>query len=482
MQLRPYQEDARILLRRGFADGYIRQMLKAPTGAGKTEIAIALAKGAIEKGTTVLLICERISLVEQAAVRFTRAGLRVGILQGKHRGYDPSAPIQCASAQTLARRKWPEAGLVIIDEAHILHKIHKDIMKTWNAVPVIGLSATPWTKGLGKHFQNMVANVSVSDLMRDGYLVPAVVYGPARPDLSKVRTVAGDYEESGSARESMRIIGDAVSHWLKFGENRPTAMFAVNIAHSQALVAEFIANGIKAEHVDAYTDSEERRAIFEKFDNGEIKIISSVDVIGRGWDQPKVSCLMLCRPTKSLMVHFQQIGRGLRTHEFKENCLVLDFAGNHERLGFVTDPTPDVLDTGEKKDAQKAERKEKLPKPCPKCHFLKTEHACPQCGFAPERQNQVEHDEGQLELIKGRAKQVAIQVKIDWYAQLRTYAKAKGYKEGWAARKYRDRFGVWPNDPRIRNAPPAIVSPEVANYIKYMNIKFHKGMAKYGTS
>jgi len=445
-------------------------MLKLPTGAGKTTIASEMIRGVIGKNKRALFICERITLVEQAAQRFSADGLQVSIMQANNPFYDPRLPVQAASIQTLARRKWPYADVIFIDEAHILYKVHKDIMDKWNNIPVIGLSATPWAKGLGKYFQDVVSNVEVQDLIDQGYLVDSTIYGPAKPNMSGVKTVRGEYEEKGSVKEATKIIGDVVSHWLKLGRGRPTAMFCVNIAHSKALVHEFIEAGVKAAHVDAYSDSDERRRIFKAFDKGEIEIISSVDVIGRGWDQPKVSCLLLCRPTKSRIVHVQQIGRGMRTHESKEDCLILDFAGNHERLGFVTDPIGTKLDTSDKIEVERVE-KERLPKICPSCKFIKPVgiHACPKCGFAPEKKNDVEHEDGELVAVKIR--KYTMEEKISIYGQLKSICVKHGYNPGWIAHKYQTKTGVWPNHPSIKNAPAMKPTDEILNWVRSQNIR-----------
>ena len=475
MELRQYQNKAIQELRLMFKSGFTRIMLHLPVGSGKTEIASEMIKRAVERGNRSLFICERISLVEQAAIRFASNGLHVGITQGDHPGYDPGAPVQCASVQTLARRMWPHADIIFFDEAHILHKTHKEIIERWPSIPLIGLSATPFSKGLGKYFQGIVSVTTASQLIGEGHLVEPIVYGPVKPNMDGVRTVRGDFDEKASELAAMPLIGDVVYQWMGKGENRPTAMFCVNIAHSKALVKRFMDAGVSAEHVDAYTDSEDRREIFKRFDQGVTRIISSVDVIGRGWDQPKVSCLCLCRPTKSLIVHIQQIGRGMRPHESKKDVIVLDFAGNHERLGFCTDPLPNHLDMGNKAE-KKTERKDPLPKPCPKCSFIKLPKitTCPRCGFKPERVNEIEHAEGDLSLISKRNRDTSWETKINFMGQLKTYCAEKGKKDGWAAWTYKNRYGVFPNDSRLRNALPAPVTQAVANYIHSRNIAWAK--------
>ena len=476
MKLRDYQIRAINQLRQKFKEGKKRVVLQLPTGGGKTELAIAIAQGALSRNNRMMFICERISLVEQAAIRFAQAGMHVGVLQGDHPGFDDTAPIQCASIQTLARRQWPSVDILVYDEVHVLHKTHKKIIETWPSIHILGLSATPWSKGLGRYFEDIVAPITTRELIDLGYLVEPIVYGPTKPDMSKVKTVRGDFDEKGSEIAAMPIIGDVVDHWLRLGENRPTAMFCVNIAHSKALVEQFRQVGVKAEHVDAYTDTDDRKATFKRFDSGETTIISSVDVIGRGWDQPKVSCILACRPTKSLIYHVQTLGRGLRPAMGKENCLILDFAGNHERLGFVTDPLPVYLDMGEKADKKSATPKEKLPEPCPKCSFMRPAgiYICPQCGFKPERQNHVEHAEGELGLISKRNRETPWEEKIAFMGQCKRYCTQYKKNPNKAIHLYREFYGVWPNDNRVRSAPEIPISDKVMQYIRSRNIRYAK--------
>ncbi len=471
MDLRPYQTQAIDALRNGFRRGLMRQMLTLPTGAGKTTIAAAMCRAAVDRGNRALFICERITLVDQAAQRFYDEGLELGVIQGNHPWWSPQAPVQVASIQTLARRRWPDANVIFIDEAHIMHSSHVKILEQWNNIPVVGLSATPWARGLGKHFQSVVANIGINELIEQGYLVPAVVYGPEAPDMRGVKTIRGDFEEDGSAKASMKIIGDVVEHWIRLADNRSTAMFAVNIAHSKALVQAFRDRGICAEHIDAYTDSPERREVFAAFEQGKVQILSSVDVLGRGWDQPKVSCIMQCRPTKSRILHFQQIGRGLRPHGGKKDCLILDFADNHERLGFVTEPVPVTLDDGKKRQA-KSRKIEHRAKECPSCKVLKPPkiHKCPQCGFAPERQSQVEHEDGELELKQGK-RQHTMEEKRRWFGMLEWMRKQYGYQPGWTAHKYRAKFDVWPQGV---SGPPIEPDDEVRRWVRSQQIRYAK--------
>ena len=206
--------------------------------------------------------------------------------------------------------------------------------------------------------------------------------------------------------------------------------------------------GIVEVQGSAYTNGEDREAAFLGFTNRDYRIISSVDVLGRGWDEPAVSCVIAARPTRSLIVHVQQVGRGLRPAEGKRDCRILDLGGNTQRLGFVTDPLPDTLDTGEK--GERVDRKEPLPKPCPRCAFLKRSRSCvcPKCGFKAEAQNKISHEEG--DLVKIRKGKMRLEQREAVYAELLGLARERGYQEGWAWHSVRKIFG---NAPRQKPEP-----------------------------
>ena len=214
--LRPYQTEAIDRLREAFATGKRRLVLQLATGGGKTEIAMAMARGAIDKGRKVLFAAERITLVNQSAKRFNDAGFRVGVIQSNHPGRDDDAPLQVASVQTLARRNIPadQWGLAIVDEVHVRHKSLQEYLNRMNGTPIVGLSATPWSKGLGKEYDGLVVGATTSELIAQGYLVDTDVYGPAQPDMSGVKKTMGrygnDFEENETAKRAMRIVGDVV--------------------------------------------------------------------------------------------------------------------------------------------------------------------------------------------------------------------------------------------------------------------------------
>lgn len=348
-------------------------------------------------------------------------------------------------------------------------------------MPFIGLSATPWTKGLGAYFQELVITTTTQDLIDKGRLSPFKVFAPSHPDLDGVRTVAGDYHEGDlSNRMSQKfLVADIVQTWLAKAENRPTLCFAVNRDHAHTLQEQFEAAGVSCAYQDAFTTSAERVQIKRGFHDHSIKVVINIGTLTTGidWD---VRCICLCRPTKSEMLFVQIIGRGLRTAEGKDHCLILDHSDNHLRLGFVTDVDArhQDLDDGRSNASKKNSRddlKVRLPKECPQCAFLKPPHTakCPNCGFVAEKveRGEVEVKEGELKEFMQKKQNYTMVQKEAFLAELKRYADDHGYKEGWVSNKYREKFGVWPISFKSVAAASSI-SAETASWIKHKQIQW----------
>lgn len=483
---RPHQSALIENTRASIAAGHMRPLAMLPTGGGKTLTAAWIIQAALDKGRRVVFVVPAISLVDQTVREFYAEGIRdIGVIQADHPMTDPSCAVQIASVQTLQRRQLPEAHLVIIDEAHLNYRFTREWMARpeWKSVPFIGLSATPWSKGLGRVYDDLIIGETTAGLIAKGLLSPFRVFAPTKPDLSKVKTKRGDYVES-EASEAMQagtLTADIVSTWLELGENRPTLCFAVDRAHAAALQAQFEAADVPVGYVDSYTPSEERERIRRAFAAGLIKVVCNVGVLTTGvdWD---VRCIILARPTKSEILYTQIIGRGLRTAPGKDHCLILDHSDTTMRLGFVTDIVCNELDDGRPRTNGSRDKARPEPKECPTCHFVRAPkiHACPACGFAPQRQDSVEVVDGRLTELDGKRmakanREAGWPEKIDFMSQLVAYGQQHGYRPGWAALKYKERFGVWPNDWRVRDLSPANdVTPAVAAWIRSRNIAFAK--------
>ena len=451
MQVRDYQQKLITDVRDAFRTIGRKIILTAPTGSGKTVVALTIVKSALEKGKRVGFVCDRLTLLDQTANVMNGAGIDFGIIQGQHELTDYKKQFQICSAQTLARRcADSEFDFIIIDEAHIVFKHQIKMLANHDHTFFLGLTATPFTRGLGKHWDGLVTGPSVENLIEQGFLSKYIAYGPSKPDLKGVHTVAGDYNKKELAvkTDTKKLVGDIVEHWFKLAQKRQTIAMAVNTAHAEHISESFQREGIKADFIHCYLKPHEVQKKLIDFRSGKIQLLSSVDMISRGFDMPQADCLIIARPTKSLNYHLQAIGRVLRPAPGKENALILDHAGNFERLGFPDDEFEMVLHTGKDKTKEKKrEKKAKLPKPCPKCFFIKEpgQRVCPQCGFETKKQPNVTTKEGELEeLQKKRKLKATTEDKEKLYSKLLAGAMVAGFKDGWAAHQYRKYFGVWP--------------------------------------
>lgn len=480
MALYDYQEETILKLRSSLRSGKKRPVVQMPTGAGKTIVAAAIVRMAQEKGSRVTFVVPALSLIDQTVERFRQNGIySVGVIQANHEMTDRRQPIQVASVQTLMRREIPQSEIVIIDEAHVMFEFYQRwfSLPEWRDIPIIGLTATPWAKGMALLWDDLIVGTTTSELIEKGHLSDFKVFAPSHPDLRGVKTVAGDYEIKGlsKAMDKAPLVADIVSTWLDRGENRPTICFAVNRVHAKHIQKEFEAAGISADYIDAFTEREDRNQIAKRFASGEVKVVCNVGVLTTGvdWD---VRCIILARPTKSEILYTQMIGRGLRKAQGKDLCLILDHSDTTLKLGFVTDIHHDELDDGKKTSAAKKEREEPLPKECIKCHFLKPPkvHECPNCGFKPEPRSTIEVVDGELMEITRDKKVKKIEYTVEqkslFYRELIRYSQDKGYKPGWAYWKYKEKFGIAPAN-GMSKVPSQFVSPSTISWITYTNIK-----------
>ena len=487
--IRPHQEAAIALLRESIRRGHRRPLLQIPTAGGKTYVASLIIKSALGRSKRVLFLVDAISLVDQTVNAFYDADLHgISVIQSDHIMQDWSKPLQIASIQTLQRRKvMPPAQLVIVDEAHRQNAWLQEIMESdeWADVPFIGLSATPWSKGLGNFYDDLIIPCTMQELIDKGYLCGFRAYAAAHPNLAGVKTVAGDFHE-GQLAEVMGdnvLIADIVRTWKLRGEGRPTIAFCVDRAHAMKVKLRFEQAGVPWGYIDAFTPREERAVIRRQLDDGEIKGVSNVGCLTTGVDW-RLGCIILARPTKSEILYVQMIGRGLRVNEGIPDCIILDHSDTTQRLGFVTDISHPTLCTAKKGEKQAPAPKPATPKECPKCSFLKPAKVqeCPACGFKPERTSKLEEAEGELvQITKGKGKGKAAPTREQqqsWLAQLNTIAGTRTYAPGWPAQIFKRKFGHWPEG--LDRQARAQVTQEVSNYVTGQMIRHAKGKSAHG--
>jgi DNA repair protein RadD len=496
--LHPYQLDVIEKWRRIIAeDKYCRVIIVMPTGSGKTHVATAIIQERRAAGERVLVLAHTREIVGQTSEKLLAHGIDHGLIQA---GQTPELgkQVQVASIQTLwswamrtRRILLPPADLLVIDECqHAPAWSWQKIIASYPNAPLIGLTATPCRadgRGLGGIFNAIVESPQVAELIEQKYLVKTRVYAPADPDLKGVHTRSGDYVETELAERMDRdnLVGDIVSHWHKFGGNRKTVCFAINVAHSLHIRDEFCRSGVKAEHIDGDTAARERSAILARLASGETQLVTNCLVLTEGWNLPAVDCCILARPTKKMGLFRQMVGRVLRTAPDKTSAIVLDHSGAVFRHGFVEDHVEWTLDPDKRAESpthtQRVAAHPTLPLlECTNCGCIRVAgQPCAHCGFLPQRPPQaIVFREGDLALVD-RQRRTAQPVsdpneRMRWYAELLWIEQERGYRRGYAKHKYREKFAAEPHG----DLQPRKASPEVLAWVRSRNIAYAKAQEK----
>jgi superfamily II DNA or RNA helicase len=457
--LRPYQEHdlnaVRVAMR-----SHRSVLLVQPTGAGKGTLASYIVASASAKGKATLFLVQRRTLVHDMSRRLDKLAIDHGVIMGSDPRRKPWLHTHVASIDTLHRRTAvPRADILIVDEAHgAVSPIFRKVLDKYPAAKVLMLTATPIRldgRGLGEVADFMVQGPSVQDLIGQRFLVPSRVLAPSAPNLSGIRTTAGDFNQKAlaAACDKPRLVGDIVKHWKLHAPERKTVSFGVDQKHARDIAEQFRQAGVDCAYVDAETPDGEREKIWEDLDHGSLPIVSSVNTVSYGWDHPIVSCIIQARPTESLGLDLQQLGRGARPSPGKENFLVLDHSSNVHRHGFYEDPREWSLSGGIIKPAQEPGITIST---CARCFgtFRPGPQECPFCG-APilRRERKIEVTPGELEEIRRQEKAEAIakhaaaattEQRRRKFLELVRVGEERGYKEGWAKIRWKLEFGSWP--------------------------------------
>jgi DNA repair protein RadD len=486
LSLRPHQIEVINALNEGFKT-HKRQILCAVTGFGKTECAMAIMQEAANQGQRVAMILDRIVLVEQTSMRLSKYQIPHGVLQGNHWRHRPYEPIQICSIQTLARQKdIPKFDMIIVDEAHVNYKTTVDFMNANPDMKVVGLTATPFTKGLADIYTNIIGAQPMNNLVEDGWVVPMKVYIAKEIDMTgAAKNSFGEWDARDASERGLKIVGDVVSEWVKktheiYGEPRKTIVFCAGVEHGQELVKQFAHAGYNFVSISYKEDDDFKRKIIEDFGRHDTTIhgLIATDILTRGFDVSDVHIGISARPfSKSFSSHVQQIGRVLRPHEGKTFGTWLDHSGNFLRFrkdwdDLYHDGVTELKAGGETVKREPTEREKKEAK-CPKCLALWTskDNTCSSCGHVRPSLASITSIAGTLEELQEANRKLQIENK-QFYAELQYYGRLKGYKEGWAYYKYKEKFGVEPNGLRVEPKPP---SNQTLKWIKSRTIAYAKG-------
>ena len=461
--LREYQQRDLNAVRAAMRE-YDSVLLVQPTGAGKGTLASFIVHSAVAKGKRCLFLVNRRTLVHDMSMRLDRLGIEHGVIMGDDPRRKPWLSTHVASIDTLHRRETlPVADLLIVDETHFaVSPTWAKVLDRYKGVKRLHMTATPIRldgRGLEEICDVMVMGPSVQELIDLGFLVPSVVFAPPRPvNTGHVKKTAGDFNQGALAQvcDTAKLVGDIVQHWQRHASERKTAVFAVDQKHARHIQEQFNTAGIECAYVDAETPDDERQAIWDSLDKGSCRIVSSVGVISYGWDHPIVSCVVLARPTTSVGLHLQQIGRGSRPAPGKTNLLVLDHAGNTHRHGFYEDARQWSL-TG--RALQDEKEKTVSPYTCTvcRCVFARGPLNCPYCGAAVVVQHRdIKVVKGDLEELKRtqtaeKWQKISPHGRKTIFDKLVQTARQRGYKPIWAHIQYKRMFNEW--EPKVEHDP-----------------------------
>lgn len=454
----------------------------APTGSGKTEIAIALLEAARKKGSRAAMILDRIVLCDQTSKRLDKYSIDHGVLQSGHWRYRPHEAIQVCSAQTLEKRgSFPGLSLLIIDESHQTRKQTIDFIKANPDVKVIGLTATPFTKGLGQIYTNVVSPITTKELVANGSLVPLKVFVAKEIDMTGAKKVAGEWSQAEAETRGMKITGDVVAEWIKkthevYGKPMKTIVFASGVNHAADLARKFGEQGYNFIAISYKDEDQYKRDVIEDFakPDTEINGLIACDILTKGFDVADTHIAISARPfSKSLSSHVQQMGRVMRPHPSKQFALWLDHAGNYlrfrEHWDTVFEDGVHELDDGKEKAQKEKTDKEKEAAKCPKCGALwHGGDVCAHCGYVKERKSMVSSVPGELAELTGT---MSRDNKQEFWSMMMYKKQFSGWSDGRALATYRDKFGVWPKGLTDTPKPPNL---EVEKFIKSRMIAYLK--------
>ncbi len=432
-------------------DGGVAPMLVLLTGGGKTTIFCEATRRAARRGKRTLILVHRRELLKQASRTLDGFGIEHSLIASGMSFFHQRA-VQVASVQTLVKRLGKLRGwspdLIIVDECH--HAVGGNtwgrVLEHFDQARVLGVTATPQRmdgKGLGVDqggfFDRMVVGPSVAELTARGYLSPAVVYAPKQQiDLSGVKTRMGDWApgELAAAVDRPMLTGDAVAHYQRLCAGEPAIAFCASVAHAEHVAESFRAAGFQAASVDGSLPASERERRIADLGRGELHVLTSCDIISEGTDIPVVSAAIMLRPTQSVALALQQMGRALRVYPGKQRAVILDHAGNVFRHG-LPDDARDWSLAGQPKKG-KARQDDAAPvKQCGQCYTVhRPAPACPACGFVyPVNPREIEHVDGDLEEITAQAmkrEHKREQGAAQSMEQLVALGRARGYKNPYA--------------------------------------------------
>jgi superfamily II DNA or RNA helicase len=372
--LRPYQAEFVEAVEDGVRREVKNQLGVLPTGGGKTIVFSEIARRRADK--PILILAHRDELLQQARDKLISVAPELAMSTGlvKAGANDVRAQIVIASIQTLARQSRreqlpPEFGTVIVDEAHhIVADSYRAVLDWVDYELMLGVTATAERadgKELEDHFDELVYAKSIESMVEEGYLcAPRGKRITVDVDLGAVKKSHGDFQSEAlaDALEEAGTPSEVLASYLEHGEGRKTLIFAPTVAMAHHMAEVFRGAGVAAEAVDGKTPTEERHGILQRLHTGETQVVANVGVLTEGFDEPSIACIIIAAPTKSRVKYTQIVGRGLRLHPGKSDCLILDVAGASDDKSIQSLPAlfglKSLLDGEDVVLAQERERRE----------------------------------------------------------------------------------------------------------------------------
>lgn len=458
--LRNYQLDTVCDLRQAYANGFKAPLLQSPTGSGKTVIFCFITESAVKRNLRVMILVHRKELIRQSSDALYNLGIYHGIIAPRHPF--TTEPVQIASVQTLVHRldRIIPPDLVIIDECH--HSAAGSWQKILNHLfdaRLLGVTATPLRldgKGLGKPegvFDTLIEGPTMRWLIDNGYLSQPVVYVPKNDlDLSGIRRKFGDYEKKELAFrvDKPKITGSCVEHYLKICPGTPAIAFCASVVHAQHVSEAFNSAGVPSECLTGTDNDSDRQYRLDALADGRIKVLTSVEVISEGLDIPVCTTAILLRPTQSLTVYLQQVGRCLRPHPDKKCSYILDHVGNvirRDKDGAIVSGHgfPDADRTWSLEGGGRTAKRDTEPlvniSQCLKCYAVFPLYLarCPECSSERIlKPREVEEVAGELEkltpeeIMRDKIQRRRDQGQCESLAELVELGKKRGHEPGWA--------------------------------------------------
>lgn len=435
-QLFDYQQDLIDKARNALAAGNQGVLIVSPPGSGKSVVISEIAKLTVKKGGHVLFFVHRQELVKQIKDSFKQQGVDLN-----------HCTILTVGKVANRLNILAKPDLIIVDESqHSRAKTYQKIFNYYSDVPRLGFTGSPWRlsgKGFKDIYSAMVLGPTAKWLIENKKLAPFTVYGYQLGDKSTLKSGStGDYTKKSLNNYTKSIIhGDIVKSWLKFAKDRKTIIYCHSTSFSKEVAQSFRDAGINAVHADAKTPESKRDKIMVDFKEGKIKILCNVDLVSEGFNVPDCSCVVLLRPTQSLVIYLQQSMRAMR-YQPNKHAIIIDQVGNFERFGLPDTDYKWTLEDREKHPRKDSGSTEGLQiKTCPDCFaVIKAECVkCPICGhdFSIEIRKIKQKKDQELRAIKAEKFHIDLIAKkkvseLTSFKELTMYAKAKHYKNGLA--------------------------------------------------